>query len=96
MTTDWGPLVIAVGIVIVNIIAELRTGKEVAEVKVKAASIEAKADVIVGHVNSRETEYLGRIAALEKEKVLLEQALAASEERAKMLAAATALKGRSA
>jgi len=45
----------------------------------------------VGHVNSRETEYLGKIEALEKEKALLLQALNSSEKRAEMLAASVAL-----
>ena len=75
-----GPEAIALGIVAVNIITAI-----------KLQAVSAKADVIVGHVNSRETEYLGKIEALEKEKALLLQALNSSEKRAEMLAASTAL-----
>ena len=80
MSNDWASLVVALGIVAVNIITAI-----------KLQAVSAKADVIVGHVNSRETEYLGKISALEKEKVLLQQALNNSEKRAEMLAASTAL-----
>ena len=80
MNNDWASLVVALGIVAVNIITAI-----------KLQAVSAKADVIVGHVNSRETEYLGKIDALQKEKVLLQQALNASEKRAEMLAASTAL-----
>lgn len=81
MNNDWASLVVALGIVAVNIITAI-----------KLQAVSAKADVIVGHVNSRETEYLGKIEALEKEKALLMQALNSSEKRAEMLAASTALR----
>jgi hypothetical protein len=76
----------AVGVVIVNTITALRTGKVVASL----ATVEAKADVIVGHVNSRETEYIQKLDALHKENLALVASLSASEKRAELLAAATA------
>jgi hypothetical protein len=85
MSFDSGDIVIvvgAVGVVITNIIAALKTNRAVSEVS-------AKADVIAGHVNSAATSQAKTIDGLRAEVSLLREMLAEKTQVAAVLAQAT-------
>lgn len=57
----------------------------------KVNTIETKASVIEGHVNSKETKYVEKIEALDRENLLLRQMIADKQQTANMLAQAMAV-----
>ena len=79
----FGVLIAGLGAVIVNIIIAMRTGKQL-------ESVNAKADVIAGHVNSAASTSAAQIAALQNEIRLMREVAAEKKETAAVLASTTA------
>jgi hypothetical protein len=80
----FGVLIGGLGAVIVNIIVALRTGKQLEVVN-------AKADVITGHVNSASDRAAAQIAVLQREVSLMRAVIAEKRETAALLAQAVTL-----
>ena len=83
ITVAMGVLITSVTTGIVGIIVALRT-------KAAVDSVDAKADVITGHVNSAATAAAAKIDALQEEVKRLRDSLAERKETAALLAQAAA------
>ena len=93
-----GVLVTTIGAVIVNVIVALRTSAKVdtslaatAVNSQKIDDVNAKADVITGHVNSAAAAAAAKIDALEKQIVTLTATLAKSDQTAAVRAQSDAI-----
>ena len=84
--TDIVLVITALGIVIVNIVAALRTNVKLNENTGKTNEILTKASIIEGHVNSKETKYVEQINSYQREIETLKATVIEKNRVAELLA----------